>query len=576
MTNDWRLDTVTVPARTVYDSGPTGPVPLPAPYQPVAGATLQQWWAPEPGAQFLEAARAMAFASEETLQAVAAQPWLSATEPGGPVFYLQQLFGLVMEYFDCMNVPWYLHATSRLLYRKHVAGAPYQYAPNQVDPAMYKADPVSASSAGTGYCYGNFNPAFPSADTARGLASFDGGWYRPNRWSPEATRFTGLIPARARALFEQHYPRPYKAKNHPTAFNGWILLDLAPVTPSTDSHNKARAAYAPDARNVVVAGFALPSPVNSEQQVSVVLQNGVNTATGAAAPGRTAAGLPSVGWDDFFFDTAGTEPFGGNEIFGNESLSVTAPPRAYLAWAQEWITALQRLTPAEVLAETRAYTAYVNQRQADFAGGAAQFLSNAGMVDAQVILQRRTADPGLQTLSAGLAAVGAAVAPAGPVGFAAGLILEAAALTTSLVDKFATHNTSGIWYDDLGRPKPTLERLFLSGSPTTDVHAFPPTFAVPEPPATGGRSPYRMLMERYVGTIGAANAATTDGAGSRLGALYGAHVPALVGAAAGAGAGGTLAMVGLAALAAYGAWVAFRPAPRKSQVRRNPTRRRAR
>ncbi len=463
----WQRDKVYTTARTIFDSiGPGGaPAAVSAEFQPVAGVELAWWQDRQKAAGWLEFARAMAFADAATLDAVARGGMSLAGAPDirdvvatGVPRYLADLFGAIMNYYDARNVPWYMHNTARMLYRQFMAGTPWNYG-GGTTVALFSDT----------QCYGFYDRYRPKIYT--------GSWYRPDSALPRATEFYGSLPRQARELFLAAYDHGRDhAVPHPTDFAAWFTLDLqrADGEPPPDDHDKSRAAYYRTVKNVVVPSV---EPLRASKRV-----------------GPAGADLDYVGWDWWSYDVQ--PEVLGNEINTTGPLRASVPARAYLAWAQAWVTALMRQSPADVLTEVVAYTAYCNYKQTLIIGqGSAEvFLGKALGVDTRLIAEQNRPDAGLQVAAGAIAGVSAALAPVPVAGPVIAVLGGAVAAGIKLFDLAQAHAPTSVFFDDLGRPKPTIDRNTLAGYVgTMDADSLAELY-VPDPPATG-RTPLQMAMQ---------------------------------------------------------------------------------
>lgn len=464
----WQRDKVFTTSRTIFDSiGPGGaPAAISPEYQPVAGVEQYWWWDRQKAAGWLDVARSMAFADAATLDAVARSgisiddgaPALQDVVATGAPRYLADLFGAIMNYYNSVNMPWYMHNTARMLYRQYMAGTPWNYG----------GGPAIALFSDT-QCYGRYDRHDPKVYT--------GSWYRPDSRLPRATEFYGSLPQQARELFLANYDHGRDhALPHPTDFAAWFTLDLqrADGEPPADDHDKSRAAYYRTVKNVVVPSIA---PLGAAKRV-----------------GPPGANTSFVGWDWWSYDVQ--PEVLGNEVNTTGPLRASTPARAYLAWAQAWVTALMRQSPADVMTEVIAYTAYCNFKQALVIGnGSAEaFIGRALGVDGRLIAEQNRPDQGLQVAATAIAGVSAALTAVPVAGPVIAVLGGAVAAGIKLFDLSQTHAPTSVFFDDLGRPKPTIERNTLAGyTGNADADSVAELY-VPDPPATG-RTPLQMAMQ---------------------------------------------------------------------------------
>jgi len=166
---------------------------------------------------------------------------------------------------------------------------------------------------------------------------------------------------------------------------------------------------------------------------------------------------------------------------------ITPPLIEHLSWLRAWVHSLVTRSPAQIIQDSRAYTAWQNLRTLSANASA---LEQIGSLGATISQQQHAPDVGLELAAGSLAiAGGVAAAVGGPVGAVVGLVAGATAAVIKITDAVVTKGTKGIGRDDLGRYKPQLERAWLSGDPATGlVSAGAPALPASElqdPPGMG-------------------------------------------------------------------------------------------
>jgi hypothetical protein len=160
-------------------------------------------------------------------------------------------------------------------------------------------------------------------------------------------------------------------------------------------------------------------------------------------------------WGQMFFQN----------VFDEGKHFITAPLVEHLSWLRAWAQSLVSRSPAQIIQDSRAYTAWQNLRTLSANASALEQIGNLGGTISQ---QQHAPDAGLELAAGTLGIVGGVAAAAGgPVGAVVGLVAGATAAVIKVTDAVVTKGTKGIGRDDLGRYKPQLERAWLSGDPAT-------------------------------------------------------------------------------------------------------------
>jgi hypothetical protein len=428
--------------------------PIAPELQPKVGLTIAHWWAPDLAAAWVAHARTL-------LRQV------DTVDASMGVFYMNGVFGSIASAYNALNVPWYMHAPARNIYRKYMAGPPFDRGEDSFGSrAKFRSD-INYSQ------YSQDNPG-----------DFSDGWYRPNaayrsgtgvhaQKYPMGTSFKGLIPDFGRRLFVAYYPRgPIAAQAHPNAFVQLIQLDLTTGTGSTPSP-VLRVGYQASVMNALYPMSFVDRELESMGSCRMYGDGG------GLANGANCKVLPLIlRMQSFFYDTAGEAA--GNDIYGAEALRMAAPMVAYKGWADEWLTALEGEAPERVVVGVRYYTAYVNTQQSNMNP---TFRNAIEAADRTEFVQEHTADAGIRMVSTTIAGVGAVVALVPGVGPIIGGALAIVAAGIEIFNQAMDHDTHDLYKDDLGRTKPSLERAWLSGDPRFDApDRGLPQISVPLPP----------------------------------------------------------------------------------------------
>ncbi len=440
--------------------------------------------------------------------ALAARPESFAGDAPGAAALLYA----IAQFFNCLNIPWYMHPDSRLVYRQFLAGPPATSAGNTLR-AQYLDDR-------------NYSP----------------NWYTANQPVPVGSAFGGIIPARGLELYRRFMGAAAgpagvrRFKFVPTIGLRLGLPEGAPPDPKVrieyqrDVVNDLTT-FGPDVRHLhardEVTGFPLTFSLGDDLRGAQCKL----AATGADCPGghdaRTA--LP----DAFYYH---------DDAF-------VAPYDLYLQWARVWIADLAGRDLKQIILDARAYAIYVNAQQAILMGSAELFAARAIGVSADIFRQQRTADPTVTAVGGAIVAVSGAATVIPVVGPVVGLIGGAVGLGITIFETARTHDASRVFKDDLGRYKPTLERGWLGGNPIDATDSNKPGFLVPEPPAAGPRLALTGLVMAPLGAMLNVRDAAQQAA------LYAQnYAPQYVprGAAAGGSLGRTVATVAVCGALAYG------------------------
>lgn len=403
---------------------------------------------------------------------------------------IRSVFGALMNFYNALNVPWYVHPEARNIYRQFMAGPPYYglrggFASKFSDTSNYsyyeKAHPGD-------WRWGWFRPLAPG-DWTRRPHELAGGYVYPLSSGAPATpgsaevgdTFRGIIPQYGRKLFLDNYPhgRPV-ALGHPSAFIPWIDLDLMPVA---GENSLARVAYQ---QNVYNAVYPIPPVLLGNQAPTNASHADASASSGMTncllVPSGAPCGGNKTAWNAFQFEVGAASPTG--DWFGANALMMATPAQSYLAWADAWIAAITDETIDDIIVDVHAYVAYVNKMQND---QSANFVQDALTKDASHVAVEHGRDPIMEAVGAGVAGVGGALAPF-TFGVSA-IIGGAVGLFTTMLDATLPKPDPNGMRDDLGRLKPTFERAWLGGNPRSGANEDSPQFTVPDAPTLRPRPP---------------------------------------------------------------------------------------
>lgn len=417
---EWSYVTIPVEARqlTEVNGQPFEPSLQPGP----VGAAIKQWCALGTAARWVAALQKLL--ADDAAFAAADSPAPGTSDLTNAY---TRAFGMLANVYNALNVPWYMDPVARGLYRKYVAGLPTMVRPGQ-----------------------------PDIRSLYGRKDYSTGWYTHDREWPTASSFSGLIPAVATRLYHRYEP----TSSHPVAFvqTLGLWLDFGPGTPERQRLN-LRPAYATSAINrggALYFGAKLDLHGNVVPQTDGVPQDACRTPTGADCKGTPGALFSGTA---FWYNN-------GFNVDGGAPERAATPMREYLPWLREWAEWLApaRRSLPQVVLDTRFYVTVYNALQNRLYPS---FVASAAQIDADIATRVTANDAGLQAVAGVAAGIGGALAPF--TGGISALIGGGVALATQLFDSFNKENVGDNFYrDDLGRYKPTIERGWLSGDPTTD------------------------------------------------------------------------------------------------------------
>lgn len=291
-----------------------------------------------------------------------------------------------------------------------------------------------------------------------------GRWFYPNEVYPifgdsMAKPPAGIIPAMARGVFKERYPRRDTASTHPNQFAGSIGFVLEP-DPSQEHNPRTPVQYARFARNKVWTDFR--RTITANRAPGVTYGTGFMP-DGTRLPGHSAFDRDAGFWDwrAVFFDEASATAWGG-ESDTRVKLGLIGPARAYLDYLSQVVDACLTRTPQQIIEDTRKFVLWCNAQQVSRNSGVeSTFLSQAAGVQGNIEQQLAAPDPGLQAAAAVAQSIGSAL---GPVTLGIGaLVGGSVSAIIKVVDLLTPAMIRGIGRDDLGRYKPLVERGWLSG-----------------------------------------------------------------------------------------------------------------
>jgi hypothetical protein len=466
---NWKAETFRVaPDRRFYTlTDPSGQETITSPLLGTPGHPLEgfvHWWDPSLATVWLTEARNRI---ERAKQFLASAPNLpDNTKPYGG----EALMGLFTHFratteslayfFDALNVPWYLHRSSRELYWNFMSGPPNPF-------ALF--DKSKNWNAGTG----------------------GRGWYMAGHEEPIITSESqGLIPSMARTL--------YRSKQNDGVHNKFATAVKVGLGWGGNASGQSSDAEVTRARSI---GFTNDFYYQENLRNAI----GVDTAYGY---GYTPDIFGSIKWGEAWvvqnehtpltranrIPNDGPDPrmFRGDfgVHFGDAAMRMMLGFAHYIEWFDRWISMLQSTPLNEIVISAREMAVYFNHGWiASLGGGApAEIMSQASRQYGEA---SSVISPALQVSVAVVSAAGAALATC-TYGISA-LVAGAYALGVSLVGATTPPSRNNITdnKDDLGRFKPLLERAWLSGNPADTTTAGRPRNLIPDPPPS---TPVGMVM----------------------------------------------------------------------------------
>lgn len=417
------------PSGEVINAGRTPGVPL---YHWMDGELAHAWFAE---------ARRLAGVARGTLAPFTTAEWsllLQGRPTGRPDGRqaMQAGFQALMYGFNALNIPWYMYAPARALWRQYVAGPPQVIGAN-ADYAEYAA-----------------------------TANYNDNWFVPTSdwpgWSQgSATQNTARLAAATPEL-----GGPAGIAYTPSVFP-WLQVPAQFAGDGGDVSGDP--SYAPVSENSPAIGGGFPdlrqgnpwTHFRSVPQGQYRFYDNPQHDTGARS---------TLNWQVYSFDSP---------TFGYKRIG--APEVYFLPWLEAWSAMMADADPAAVVTAARAYTVYRNSKSATLNGGPLAFLQTVSSLPGEVLRSEVTGSTqtALQGAAAATAALGAALAPVtfGISGVIGGGIALALSVGSTLV-----RNSPRIARDEFGRFKPVLERGWLAGDPSDASSTGVPPLEIPDPP----------------------------------------------------------------------------------------------
>ena len=420
--------------------------------------------------------------------AEARRQWTLATRNRDPVA-MQSAAKAVMKACNAANVPWWIDPQLRALHQMFISGLP--------DP---NGPAVSAAFAGS-YRYNDTEWLAPDPGRCIIAPSHDipyGGCLSDNTSGAQTfltsrPAFGGALAAQAREFYNTKGPSASMWSSSPIQF----LPRMQFVVRVPDEHSRLPAQYF--SRN----NPNVPLPFDLGILYSATLYNDVIWKTERKqyyvhANGSDASNNPD-GYDVWAFDR--------NAIVGGSPQQIRPSYEAYAPYVSAMISALEGRTAAQMIQDARAYAIWRNAI-AVATGGSLQNLFGGQVANIEAITTPNgTIATSLQAsvalVAAAAAAVGAAIGPV--TGGVGALVGGAVAGIAAVAAQYVPPDLSRVYIDDVERPKPWIERSWLSGDPT-DVNQSP-ALNLDSPP--GWVRPYRQsvrgqtlaVLKRQLGTL---------------------------------------------------------------------------
>lgn len=419
-------------------------------------------------------------------------------------FILEALWSVAHAY-NSYNLCWYNDPLARSLYRKWISGPPQYFGQNAGQSLFLERDDYNSTWYTTDNQFPLVGPLVQNGSVLRNyvLEITKNMQFTGVRFAIPAMLWVAPVGTLRPDQRPESADRVYNAPMIRTKF-----LKFCPASPGTPW---TRQCGGP-------AGLT-----NLEIPAQEIQRGGVLRAIIPGTPNL------NPGFDDWSSTYFGM-PYGSSE-------TVCAPPlRWILSWLQEWLDALDRRTPEEVIQDSRTFVAYQNARTIATNGGENGAIAKIAARESDLESQRHASSKGAADAASGIATVGAAVAPVPIVGQILGAVLGVTAAAIRIGDALSLHGTMGHGRDDLGRYKIQWERAFLSGDPRT-TNALDGAPALPESESVDPPGKTKVWDDDPCGGL-TPTGAGTDAPPSSSGSVSSASVvPWVIGGAALLGAG---------------------------------------
>lgn len=388
----------------------------------------------------------------------------------------------IMHGFNALNITWYSYPESRRLWRKYIAGPPQiigsssdfaEFGLHDYNVGWFTSNKNNSQWPGWGCAPGGTCVPFSSSPapgtTTLGSGSVTDAELRLAQSVPDF----GSPPVGRSSLgnYAELTPTLWPFINVPQ-----IDVDAngVPSYPHDQQGNVLNdPTSAPTVQNTSVywsLGFVDERQGNPDDNFLSAPQGAFRNAGSPGGPNIDMGSGTTQDANVFSFD---------NPSVGYKRIGI--PLSYYVPWLDEWIGILQSHDPQSIVAASRIYTTYVNNKSANtYYGGPQNFIRQVINLPQNYEMQETTGSLQNDLRVAGNAAAAVGGALAGVTFGISALIGGAAALALNIAAS-TVRNTANIARDEFGRFKPVFERGWLSGNPGDSTTAGLPLLVIPAP-----------------------------------------------------------------------------------------------
>lgn len=406
--------------------------------------------------------------------------------------YAHSIVAAIANGFNCLNVPWYMHQLSRIMYNDWLSG-----------PMIGAMIPDPHQNSTSDWYAAPGEPYLPII----------------------SDRSRGILPRMARTLYKSRVPSGvahnlfvqtigigvsiagFENRNDKDALRGmeytstqWYYEHDIVNQPFVMAHNGGMLSDVTSLCDDATAPLALPYRCDMDLPGDGwIVETDHTPLTNSNRLPTIAGTVPTVftdDWRSFRTDL-------GVTLGGDPRMKVSLGQYHYLGWLRAWTEMLVQQSPAEIIMSCREMALWFNLGTLRRNASAAEALVNAPSTQ-----QAQAAHPDAAMLAGAAAAtaIGAALASV-TYGISA---LIGAGVATGLTIAAVMPDPARIatGRDDLGRWKPILERSWCGGDPSSPSVDARPLFDVPAP--HGYVSTGLVVGSRYAGVFGRTAADAMD------------------------------------------------------------------